>query len=63
MKSEKRSIQTVMSWLQKGVKIDTVGSKELEEHCVVIIVTNSTTPKTNVGCCKENLPMEGAFKL
>ncbi|KAL6334502.1 hypothetical protein AAG906_016052 [Vitis piasezkii] len=57
-----------MSWLQKGVKIDTVGSKELEEDCVVIIVTNSTTPKTNVGCYKENLPigdldraMEGAF--
>ncbi|RVW49554.1 hypothetical protein CK203_116526 [Vitis vinifera] len=50
--------------------MDTVGSRELEEECVVIIVTNSATPKTSAGFCTENLPiggldrvMEGAFKL
>ena len=60
----------VLPWIQKGVRMDTVGSRELEEECVVIIVTNSATPKTSAGFCTENLPiggldrvMEGAFKL
>ena len=50
--------------------MDNVESRELEEECVVIIVTNSATPKTSAGFCRENLPiggldrvMEGAFKL
>ena len=45
-------------------------NSELEKECIVIIIANSATPKTNVGCCTKNLRMrgldrvlEGAFKL
>ena len=57
-------------WLQKEVIMDTMGSRELEEECVMIIVIDLATPKTNVGRCMANLPiggldrmMEGVFRF
>ena len=45
----------VLLWLQKEVRMDTIGSKELEEECVVIVAIDSAKPKTNASCCTTNL--------
>ncbi|RVW47648.1 hypothetical protein CK203_115957 [Vitis vinifera] len=70
---EKDSINTLMegsALASKEVIMDTMGSRELEEECVMIIVIDLATPKTNVGRCMANLPiggldrmMEGVFRF